>query len=130
MGERVTSSPLRAAALLAALALLAPMAAAFPAAHSGRQDATRWGESALVPAQAGTRFVLAGVAGDHDVRFWDANGQVVGESRACGADQGIVPAGAKLAEVRPWDHAGGVVPKCALPLTLPTGTRFVYIDGL
>lgn len=124
------SLTLAAATALVALALVAPAAAAFPAANTGRQSGVQWGEATLLPAQGGTGFLLAGAVGDHDVRFLDASGLVVGESRACGMDRGIVPAAATLAEIRVWDHAGALVPKCVLPLALPVGSRFVYVDGL
>lgn len=116
---------------IATLAMLAiPLATADPNVQNGTQTGMFWGESTFVAAQGGTTFLLAGVVGDHDVTFWDANGRAVGTFIACGPDQGTVPASAVFAQIRVWDHTGGAVPQCLASQALPTGSTWIYVDGL
>lgn len=115
---------------LIALAFLVPFVSADPAAQTGEQTGRYWGQSTFVAAQGGTNFVLAGAIGDHDVFFYDANGGYLGGSIACGPDAGVVPAGATVAEIVPWDHVGGVVPACLAPADPVPSSTWVYVDGL
>lgn len=111
-------------ALLAALLL--PAVAALPAAHPGEQPPS----PTVVPAQAGTQFILVGIVGDHHVTFRTSTGTFISTFAApCANEAGTVPAGAATA------HIGvglrGYVPGTCTPTSpQPATSRFVYIDGI
>ena len=112
-------------ALVAALVI--PMAGAAPNVQTGEQSGYYWSEATLVSAQGGTNFVLAGVAGDHDILFLDASGNGVAFYLACGPENGVVPASAVAALVLVWDH-DSVPGTCTAAGVAPSST-FIYADG-
>ncbi|HUR67609.1 MAG TPA: hypothetical protein VM370_00055 [Candidatus Thermoplasmatota archaeon] len=113
-----------------AAAFLMPFVAADPNVQTGEQTGSFWSESAIVPAQGGTTFLLAGAVGDHDIIFYDASFNLVGFFLACGPDTGTVPGNGAWAEIMVYDHIGGAVPQCLAPADPLPSSTFVYVDGL
>lgn len=113
--------------ILAALAVPV-VASAIPNAQNGTQSGGDWGSYTAVAAQGGTNFVLAGVIGDHDIRFLDATGYDLGFFFACGPDLGTVPASAVTALIYVWDT--GSVPGTCLGVPNTGSSEWVYVDGL
>ena len=122
------------AVILLATALFAPFALAGSNTQTGTQSGNAWSEATVVTVQAGTGFSLTSATADFDIFFFDANGNEVGASIACGPDAGTVPGNAATAEVRKWDDIGGVAPAtaCQEPLLGLPGVPgdFSYTDGL
>ena len=114
------------------LAILAfvPLAMAVPNAQVGPQTGSFWSESTVVAVQGGTGYMLHGIAGDHDIRFYNAAGSYVGGAAACGADEGTVPASAVTASILVWDHDGELFPCASSPLDAMPASVFIYVDGL
>lgn len=115
--------------MLAILALV-PLAFAAPNAQVGSQTGTYWSEYATVVVQGGTGYELHGIAGDHDIRFYNAAGSYVGGAFACGADAGNTPASAVSARILVWDHDGELFPCSSSPLDALPSSVFIYVDGL
>lgn len=113
--------------ILAALTIPV-VASAIPNAQTGTQSGNFWSQSTAVAAQGGTRFVLAGVIGDHDIWFYNAAGQFVGIALACGPDQGVVPSSAVTAVIRVWDT--GSIPGTCIRVPNTGSSQWVYVDGI
>lgn len=115
---------------LLATALAMPTIMADPNAQTGSQTGSYWDQGTFVAVQGGSNFILAGVVGDHDIFFFDASGNFVGFSIACGPEVGgTVPATAVVGEIMPWDHIGGVIPECLLSDNTIPSSQWVYVDG-
>jgi hypothetical protein len=115
--------------IILGIALLAiPLAMAGPNAQTGMQNGGYWSQSTAVTVQGGSTFVLAGIAGDHDIVFLNAAGYAVGYGYNCGADYGTVPASATHALIKIWSATGGAVPLCLADV--PGPSNWVYVDGL
>lgn len=111
--------------------MMAPVAYAAPNAHTGTQTGSFWSEySEHFAVQAGTGYELHGVAGDHDIVFYNADGIRIGSSSRCGSDAGTVPTNAVTAQVRVWDHDGELFPCATSPLDSLPASQWVYVDGL
>ena len=107
-------------------ALVMPFVAADPTVQTGTQNGCCWIPAAEVAVQGGSNFLLGGVVGDHDIFFYDAAGNFVGFSIACGADVGVVPDEAVTGLIVQWDGIGQIAP-CVITVGAPS--TWVYVDG-
>lgn len=107
-----------------------PAGAATFACQTGQQVSGTWPgpTPAPVAVQAGTAFSLVGVAGDHDITFYDANGRLVAASISCGPDQGVVPAAAVTGLVWLWKSVS-LGAGCAFESDIAPFSQWLYCDG-
>lgn len=108
--------------------MLVPVALADPATQTGVQTGVGWNESTFITVQGGTGFTLSGQFADFDIQFYDADGNWLGWSIACGDDAGAVPVGAVVGEIMKWDDVGALAP-CTVPGVGLPGI-WTYTDGL